>query len=63
MEIKDLITGVNMGPPSYYSWAAPLKQLSVHDNSQKQEILFVDIHGKALIVKEPRPIGFRMENK
>jgi len=41
-------------------WLSPNEtRPQVSDNAQSREVLLVDRYGKPLIVREPRPVGFR----
>ncbi len=46
---KELIASAKAAPPS-----------SVPDNASKEEVVLVDKFGHPLVVRRPRPVGFRM---
>ena len=55
--MKATLDGVNE-PMDYYLANDPPKPV-LPENEQKREVLLVDRNGRPLLVKEPRPIGFR----
>ena len=53
-ETRAGVSGVNERD----SWYDPPRP-QAPENVQTREVLLVDRHGKPLLVKEPRPMGFR----